>query len=312
MDPVPATVWGTSAAERLAQRLEQDIRQRGLQPGDRYMTAAATGRALNVSRAATNRAMALMAERRLLVRHRKQGSFVGPGFKRSAALGAPTVYILTAAGIPEALGTMPADEVIRALRRAIGSISNIQFCFLPDGRELSHLRKVIQSGHDSGARFGVIAQSSTRPVYQCLIDHAAPTVVLGTPYAGQHDLPSIDYDHLQGGRLVMQYLIRRGHDRMAMLMTMGASPGDSDFLRGLNNAMSETTRLPNTLDVTITPADPIGIAAEVENLMAQPDRATALIATTEQIGRITIDTVSDMGLSVPGDVEVVFENRRPE
>jgi DNA-binding transcriptional MocR family regulator len=109
MDSVSASAWGTTAAERLAQRLEQDIRQRGLQPGDRYMTAEATGKAFNVSRAATNRAMALMAERRLLVRHRKQGSFVGPGLKRSAALGTPTVYILTTGGMPEAFKTMLAS-----------------------------------------------------------------------------------------------------------------------------------------------------------------------------------------------------------
>ena len=40
----------TSAAGLLAQKLEQDIRRRGLGPGERYLTAAEAARLLHVSR----------------------------------------------------------------------------------------------------------------------------------------------------------------------------------------------------------------------------------------------------------------------
>ena len=313
MDSVPSAVpYSSTASERLAHRFEQDMRQRGLGPGDRYMTAAEGGRLLNVSRATANSAMRLLAERQLLVRHRKRGTFVGPRLKRPTVVGAPTVYVLKIIDLPRAFDSISADEMIGAMRQAIGGTTSVQFCFPPDRDEVSHLQQVISSAQNSPGPFGVIAVSSTRQVYQCLLDSAVPSVVLGTPFAGQHDLPSIDYDHLRGGRLLMQYLIRRGHDRMAVLVPVGACPGDGAFLRGLNDAMSEAARLPNTLDLSIAPRDPVGVAAEVEHLMAQPDRATALICTSEQIGKVAVDTVSGMGLSVPGDVEVVFNSRWPE
>ena len=69
---------------------------RGLGPGDRYMTAAEAGRLLNVSGASAHRAMVVLAERQLLVR-RSVGTFGGPKLKRRAVVGAPTVYILVPA-----------------------------------------------------------------------------------------------------------------------------------------------------------------------------------------------------------------------
>ena len=312
MGPRSSTALGTTAAERLAKRLEQDIRRRGLGPGDRYMTAAAAGQLLRVSRAAANRAMAVLAERQLLIRHPSRGSFGGPRLKRPAAVGALTVYILTPGDVPEAFQSIRAHEMISPLRQAMGGITNIQCCFLPDSKELSHVHQVVKSAQDSPGQFGVIAIGCPRQVYQYLIDNAVPSVVLGTPYAGQDDLPSIDRDNMHGGRLLMQYLIRRGHDRIAMLPLIDHRPGDNDFLQGLTDALSEAGRPPNALRVRTIPSDPLAIAAEVERLMAQPDRPTALIVKLEQVGAIAIDVASKMGLAVPGDLEVVFRVRRQQ
>jgi len=310
MDAGCVNTPGTTAAERLALRLDQDMRRRGLGPGDRYMTAAEAGRLLNVSRAAADRAMAVLAERQLLVR-RNVGSFGGPKLKRPAVVGAPTVYVLAPDDVPKVFETIIADEMISALRQTIGVMTGIHFCFLPHGREMSHVQRVIKSAQESASPFGVIACSCIREVYQYLTDNAVPSVVIGTPYAGQDDLPCIDHDHLHGGRLLMEYLIRRGHDRMAALFVAGELPGDNDFLHGLHDAMSDARRLPNTLRERIVPRDPLGIAAEVQRLMTQPDRPTALITMLEQIGDIAVDVASGMGLAVPGDFEVVFSIPRP-
>ena len=278
-------------------------------PGDRYITASEAAKLFNISQATANRAMALLAEREVLLRSRYNGTFVGPKVVRPATVDVPTVYVLMAG---HALKSIHADEALCALRQAIGGDLNVQFCFLHDGDPLTHIRSMIKSAHDSGGRFGIIVGSNTREVYQLLLDQAVPSVALGTPFAGQDDLPSIDHDHTQGGRLLADYLIRRGHDRMVMLMPIDARPGDADFLGGITDAMSEAGRPANALRVPMVPRDASGITAEVERLMTQPDRATGLIATSEQIGRITIDAASNMGLAVPGDVEVVFNNRQPE
>ena len=274
--------------------------RRGMGPGDRYITAAEAGTLFNVSLSTANSAMCMLAERKLLVRRRNSGSFGGPELKSPVSVGGPTVYVLWRSGLPEGFENIHADEMIRPLRKAMGTPRNIQLCFLSEGRELSHVRQVIKSAQDSASPFGVIACSCQREVYQYLIENGVPTVVLGTPYAGQ------------GGRLMMEYLIRRGHDRVAVLFLTHHRQGDNDFLHGLHDAMSEARRLPNTLRVRTIPHDPIAVAAEVERLMAQPDRPTAVIAMFEQVGEITIDVASRMGLAVPDDVEVVFRARRPQ
>jgi len=307
-----SSVAGTSAASRLAARLEQDMRRRGIGPGDRYITAAEAGALFNVSLSTANSAMSVLAERKLLVRRRSSGSFGGPELKSPASVDGPTVYVLWRSALPEGFENIHADEMIRPLRKAMASLRNIQLCLLSKGRELSHVRQVIKLAQDSASPFGVIACSCPREVYQYLIENAVPTVVVGTPYAGQDDLPSIDSDHMQGGRLLMEYLIRRGHDRVAVLFLTHHRPGDNDFLHGLHDAMSEARRLPNALRVWTIPAEPLAVAAEAERLMAQPDRPTAVIAMFEQVGEITMDVASRMGLAVPDDVEVIFRARRPQ
>jgi len=256
--------------------------------------------------------MCVLAERELLVRHRSRGSFGGPQLKRPASVGTPTVYILWRSDTSEGFESIHADETIRPLRKALGRAKNIQLCFLSEGKELSHARQVIKSAQDSASPFGVIACSCPREVYQYLIENGVPTVVLGTSYTGQDDLPSIDHDHLQGGRLLMEYLIRRGHDRAAVLFRDHHRPGDNDFLNGLHEAMSEARRLPNALWVRTIPFNPLAIEAEVKHLMSQPDRPTAVIAMWEQVGQITIDVASQMGFAVPRDIEVVFRICRPQ
>ena len=71
----------TSSLHHLASRLEQDIRQRGLWAGDRYLTASEAAELLGVSTATAHRAMQVLAQRRMLVRHPSRGTFVGPHFE---------------------------------------------------------------------------------------------------------------------------------------------------------------------------------------------------------------------------------------
>jgi len=52
----------------LAKRIEGDIRSRGLQEGDRYLTAADAGLMLGVSAATAHRAMNLLVQKQFLTR----------------------------------------------------------------------------------------------------------------------------------------------------------------------------------------------------------------------------------------------------
>ena len=210
----------------------------------------------------------------------------------------------------EQIDPLPANEIIVALRKAVGPTTTVQFCFLRNSDGLRQAAQLIASSRESHRLFGIVACGCPRQVYQHLIDQAVPAVVFGTPYAGQETLASVDYDHLNGGRLLTEYLIRGKHERIALLAMTDYLPGDNDFLHGVGQAMSRAGRLPDTMQMRIIPHDPAGVAAEVQQLLMQPDRPTGFIARAEQLGRIIIDVASDLGLAVPGDVEVVFDNLR--
>ena len=72
-----------SRVHHLAHRLEQDIQRRGLRTGEEYLTAEAAGDLLGVSRMTANRAMNVLARRKVLMRYRSRGSFVGPAVTSS-------------------------------------------------------------------------------------------------------------------------------------------------------------------------------------------------------------------------------------
>ena len=285
------------------------MHRRGLAPGDRYMTAAEAGRLFNVSRATADAAMSVLSDRRLLVRRRSQGSFGGPELKPPTTVGTATIYALTRAESSETIVSTAAHQMICGIRQAIGDTTNVQFCFLPEGEELNHLSQLMKSAQASPGRFGVIAASCARHVYQYLIDNAIPSVVLGTTYPGQDELPSIDSDHIQVGRLLMDYVIRRGHQQAALLTLTNYLPGDNQFLSGIHDVMSEAGRLPNSLTVRLVPRDPADIEAEIQDLLSRPDGPTAVMTLSERVARIAIDAASRMGRAVPDDVEVLFTRR---
>src|ERR1700754_1794536 len=67
-----------SRVAQLAKQLELDIRRRRLRQGDAYLTADGASALLGISRMMANRALNVLANRQLLVRHRSRGTFIGP------------------------------------------------------------------------------------------------------------------------------------------------------------------------------------------------------------------------------------------
>ena len=56
---------------RLADRIQEDIRQRALGPGDPYLTTIETARMLGVNNSVAGRALQLLAKRRVIERRQR-------------------------------------------------------------------------------------------------------------------------------------------------------------------------------------------------------------------------------------------------
>ena len=78
----------------LAIAIEEDIRQRGLRRGDRYLTAKEVGERFQVSTVTAHRAMVILTDKDVVIRKRKSGTFVGAGFVRNPESGPEVMHAL--------------------------------------------------------------------------------------------------------------------------------------------------------------------------------------------------------------------------
>ena len=293
----------------LAKRIEGEIAARGLREGDRFMTTDEVGQMLGVSSATAHRALNYLVKRKLLVRHHGRGTFIGPTRgERTAprAIDLQTVYIL----LPEdqrEVASVELDVMIDAVRNHVGRV-NVQLTFLPPENTMDYVRELIASARNAGQFAGAIPISCPREVYRYLSENGIPTAVLGTLYGDQRHLPSVDVDHRQAGQLLADYLLRRGHRKIALLATGGGRPGDDAFYDGVSDSLTRA-RLPhNALVLRTFPHDFEAFRAQIAELMDSPDRATGIICRSERLVGVVGASVASSG-GEGSRVDIVFQTQ---
>ena len=304
--PIPGSE--VSNLSVLAKRLEGDIRSRGLQAGDRYLTAADAGLMLGVSAATAHRAMNLLVSRQLLTRRHGRGTFIGPGVGGGKQrLRVRTVFVL----MPEEqrhVSSVPLEEIVDALRKVLGPVG-VQFSFIPPDGSVEYVRELISSAQRCGHFCGAIPISCSRDVYRYLAEAGGPVVVLGSLYPDQRTLASLDIDYHQSGFLLAQHLVRKGHRRMALLTTGGGRPGDSAFYDGVSEALTEADLPHNSLMMRIFPHDFDAFRAQTRELLERPDRPTGIICGSDRLVSVVASTAEDVGLEIPQSLELVFQGQ---
>jgi DNA-binding LacI/PurR family transcriptional regulator len=290
----------------LADRLEQDIRRRGLWAGDRYLTASEAAQLLQVSSATADRAMKLLAERQMLVRRRNSGTFVGPHFAIKRETATRTVYAITPA-VDLNDSSYSFDSLIRGVRNRMANV-NVQASFLPLHDPVTYARNLIQSALSAGDVAGFIPISCPHDVYRCLAQTGAPTVIFGTPYLDQRDIPSLDVDNRAAGKLLAEYLIRRGHRRVALLTTAEGRPGDNCFFDGVSDAWTEGGLPHNSLIARIVPSRISSMAAQLEQFARLPDPPTALIARSPATARAASQAQQSPVNGCAAPYEIAYQN----
>jgi len=195
------SVVTSSNLAMVAKRLEGDLRSRGLQQGDRYLTVADAALMLGVSNATAHRAMSILVRKKLLIRQHGRGTFVGEGIGQKRAARVRTVYIL----MPEAdrdVSSIQLEDMMDSLRARLGGV-NVQFCFIPSSNSVDYVRELIGSAQRIGQFAGAVPISCPRAVYKYLEEIGGPMVVLGSLYADQRSLASVDVDYRQIGQSVL-------------------------------------------------------------------------------------------------------------
>ncbi len=293
----------TSSVDRLATRLENDISYRQLGPGDRYMTADEAGQMLGVSLATANRAMQLLAKRDILVRRRSHGTFIGSRVDMKQPSQLRTIHFLLPA---DRSNCVTYDELAEGVSREV-SLASVQFTRLPRDNTVHFVRDLIDRAAQAGNLLGVIAGSCPHGVYRYLQDQAVPAVVLGSLYRDTDRLPSLDVDMRQAGRLMAEYLIARGHKRIALLAREQWSPGDNMFFESVTSAMSAAGLSHDSLVVRSMVDQREPAVHEVRHLLESDGRPTGFICRRRFFVQAVKTVAESLGLSVPDDVAIVVD-----
>lgn len=121
------------------------------------------------------------------------------------------------------------------------------------------------------------------------------------------DIDNVGYDHFEAGLRITNHLIDKGHKKIAFLggSVLGKNGGASQRYTGFVAAM-QMAGLPVRPEwVMDCQWDELACIDLVKELMAQPDRPTAICAASDLMAMAALSALYSIGVSVPGQVAVI-------
>ncbi|MEA1950910.1 MAG: substrate-binding domain-containing protein, partial [Planctomycetota bacterium] len=257
-----------------------------------------------VSLTTAQRAMKLLSEQGLIVRRSKSGTFIGQAVGSEQDSKVRVIHFLSPPEYRE-YACARMGPTLKGLDRILPEVS-VQFSVLPANQPEKYLANLLSTSRLENELVGVLAASCPIAVYEHLAKLGVPTVVSGSLPVSGPKLPSIDFDHREAGRLLTEYLLRRGHRRIALLARTLDRPGDRLWFNGVSQALTDAQLPHNALTLEIVPYRLDLIATTMSHLRSMDDPPTGFLARTEALASLLGKASESLGLSVPGDVEIVF------
>jgi LacI family repressor for deo operon, udp, cdd, tsx, nupC, and nupG len=173
-------------------------------------------------------------------------------------------------------------------------------------RELLFLDQVASRRAD-----GVILVTSTEASGLAARTRHMPPVVAALDLVEGHEFPTVRVDHTQAAIVATNHLISLGHRRIAHIAGPSRSPMAVHRRQGFEQAMASADLDPNAYpilegDFTVN----FGEFA-MEELLARPQRPTAVFAGNDEMAVGAIQTIKRVGLRVGPDISVIgYDDQR--
>jgi DNA-binding LacI/PurR family transcriptional regulator/DNA-binding transcriptional regulator YhcF (GntR family) len=301
--------------EALAEQVLGDIRGRGLVAGDRYLTADEVRKQLGVAKNLVNDALKLLAERQILVRRQRAGTFIGPRFRvaQEAEPGSrsrggervvlPVVHVLMPMDYYRAniiSGNVFVDELSRSIPGA-----SVQLHHIADDQVSSYSQELITQLTTSGRREGLVLIRSSRETQRAAQASGLPVVVFGSTYPDVDRLCSLDPDQRRAGELAAEAALKRGHERFALIMRNTWRRGDNLLMEGVSEVLGQAGIGVDRVRVLSTPEDAAVIEHDVDDLLSESPHPTALICRSRFHAEAAVRGIRDRGLEPGRDVMVI-------
>ena len=287
------------ASGKLAKAIENDIALR-FRPGDRFMTVREVALRYGVSTVTAHRNMRDLAERGILALRPGAGSYVGPA-AGNLETRIKVAHIITS-GIEAPQPYL--GGLVQGIMAALPGVSP-QVNVLPSDDVESYLTQVTSGDSSNGARsLGFVLSGVSHEVHRVFVKRELPAVVIGHT-EDDVDLPSVDYDQLRMGLDAADFLLAKGYKHIGLLLGRRWYPGDTLFLKGLQQSMAERAIPADRLHVEPVSMEREGGRREIEQVLRNKGRPDALICRREPIAMASLATALQLGLHVPEDVAIL-------
>lgn len=297
----------TSSVERAAMLIEQDIKNRDLPFGARYLTSSEVGLALGINERMACRSMALLADKGVLVRKRRAGTFVGPNAGQRSSTASKTMHVLMGPAAAMKGRMSPGVIVDALLPETVGF--HVEIDLLDGHDENGGVERVLKAFREEESVGGVLLLSCSSETQLAIFESRLPAVVLGGVYQGSKGLSFVDMDHFESGRIACRYLLDRGHRRILFLNHNNWLSGDNLRLDGVNAALQEAGEGSGAMIMRCVHGDRSTIFSEVSSLLSDADRPTGLLCTCPFYADVAIAAAESLGLRVPEDIGAIVASR---
>jgi GntR family transcriptional regulator, arabinose operon transcriptional repressor len=288
----------TPRIAELAEQLLADIQARMLAPGDRYLTTAQTSKLLGVGNAAANRALQLLERRRIITRQQRRGAYIAslPGEGNGAGLARVHFLVHQKFLRTEGVGN---DGVLIGMQEELPGVQ-VQISFLPPAEEALFVQQLIHDSLKSGRIDGFVLVRTSSEAQRAVAQSGLPAVVNGAAYPGNGTLARVDRDMDAIGELLTDYLLQRGHKKLACFNRQQMLPGDQRTINAILRRLGKSRFSADAIMLRFLPADDDVCVAEMRQLLEPPDPPTGLICRTVRMAEAARQVIENE-LKLPRD-----------
>ncbi|SFR89338.1 regulatory protein, lacI family [Microbacterium sp. cf046] len=158
----------------------------------------------------------------------------------------------------------------------------------------------VRSGSVDGA---IIVSHHTSDLFIDRIAAAVPVVYGGRPVRERERDYYVDVDNVRGGREATEYLVERGHHRIATITGPLTMPAGVDRLQGYRQAIAAAGLEEVAIEDGNFTAD--GGAAAMTRILERGERPDALFVASDLMARGALAVLARAGIRVPDDIAII-------
>lgn len=276
--------------------IEQDIRARGLRPGEPYQSAREVAQMLDVSPMTADRAMRRLASSGVLARRHGSGTYVGEGAADLAPTDLRYVQIIIATNFYHVYRVV-VENIAATVHREFPHDS-IEQVFVPESRPVAFCNQLIKRWEGGREPRTVVLVSCSQPIQRLFSETTVPVVATGGVSKNHCALPWIDMDHRESGRLLAAYARSLGHRRFLVLMNHLWGCGDNEFLDGIDEGLHGSDGVAEAR-VRSVEWDAGAIETVLHQALRSDSPPSGVICTTRFTAEVAVGVAERLGLSIP-------------